>query len=136
MELIKTKADIDYLDEVTEFIDGQLEEAGCSMEVILSVELSVEEVFTNVASYAYCDGEGEVEITFEKVSDPDRIRIEISDNGLEFDPLKRPDPDISETMKNDNVGGLGIYVVKNQMDTVTYRYENERNILKMEKAIN
>ncbi len=135
METLKTKADIENLDEVTEFIDEQLEEAGCSIEIVMSVELSVEEMFTNVASYAYRDGQGFVEISVEHLLDPERMIIIMADSGQRFDPLEKTDPDTSDTLRNDVIGGLGIYVVKKQMDRVSYKYENGQNILTMEKLV-
>ena len=135
MNQLRINADIDCLDEVTEFIDEQLEEAGFPVTTIMHIELCVEEIFTNISNYAYDDGNGTVEITFEQLSDPERVRIIFSDSGTPFDPLSTAEPDTSNALTNDKIGGFGIFIVKQNMDGISYSYEHGCNILTIEKLL-
>ena len=135
MKKLEIEADIDRLDEVTEFIDEQLEEAGFPMKTIMHIELCVEEIFSNISNYAYEGSKGMTEITVEHLSDPERVCIIFSDSGTPFDPLSNPDPDTSETLTSDRVGGLGIFMVKQQMDGISYSYKNGCHILTIEKLL-
>ena len=135
MKMLEIAADIDNLDEVTAFIDEQLEEVGFPMKTIMHIELCVEEIFSNISNYAYENGKGMAKITAEQLSDPERVCIIFSDSGTPFDPLSNPDPDTSNTLKNDKIGGLGIFMVKQQMDGISYSYKNGCNILTIEKLL-
>jgi anti-sigma regulatory factor (Ser/Thr protein kinase) len=97
--------------------------------------VAIEEVFVNVARYAYKDGEGEVdfEIGFNKESRTATFRM--TDGGVPFDPLQKPDPDISLSAEEREIGGLGIFITKKTMDSVEYAYENGKNVLTMIKKI-
>ncbi len=123
------------LGEVQEFIGQMLKEAGCREDIYLNVELAVEEVFVNIASYAYPGREGTVEIEAQITDEPAGIRIVFSDDGIPFDPLKKEDPDITLSAEERQIGGLGIYLVKEMMDEVHYRYEDGRNVLTVIKYL-
>ena len=99
------------------------------MKVQLLVEMAVEEIFVNIANYAYPDRTGQARIRTELLQDPRRIQITFTDSGIPFDPLKKPDPDISLSLDEKPIGGLGIFMVKKEMDDVQYRYEDGKNIL-------
>lgn len=135
MKMLEIAADIDNLDEVTAFIDEQLEEFGFPMKTILHIELCVEEIFSNISNYAYEDGKGIAKITVEQLFNPERVCIIFSDSGMPFDPLSNPDPDTSDTLTSERVGGLGIFMVKQQMDGISYSYKNGCNILTIEKLL-
>jgi len=126
-------ARIDCLDDATGFVEKIADSASFPEEKKLQIHLAVEEIFVNIASYAYPSGEGEAELCCELLSDPVRIRITFSDSGEPFDPLAREDADTSEAALIERDGGLGILLVKKLMDSVSYRYAGGRNVLTIEK---
>ena len=128
-------AKIEALSDVLGFVDETLENCECSMKIQTAICVAIEEVFVNVAHYAYGDGEGDMTlgISFEKESR--NITFRMADKGTPFDPLKKPDPDITLSAEDREIGGLGIFITKKTMDTVTYAYENGENILTMIKKI-
>ncbi|MBR4304331.1 MAG: SpoIIE family protein phosphatase [Clostridia bacterium] len=128
-------ANTDMLSDVLEFVEEQLESYECSMKNTTAICVAIEEVFVNVAHYAYADGNGTavLDIGFDK--DTRDVTFVLSDDGMPFDPLKKPDPDITLSIEERQIGGLGIFIVKKTMDSVTYSYENGKNILTMIKKI-
>lgn len=135
MKTLTTAADIDKLDRVIDFLEECLEDTGCMARTKMQLELSAEEIFSNIVNYAYPGGTGMVQITVEMLSDPDRICIVFSDSGIPFDPLQKPDPDTTDLLNSRRIGGLGIFMVKKQMDSVSYTYRNGHNILTIEKML-
>lgn len=133
MQSLTVAAAVDNLDRVTAFVDAFLEERDCPMKTQMQIDLCVEEIFVNIAHYAYPDKDGEAVI---RVSEADGIvELTFIDSGIPYDPLKKEDPDITLSSQERQVGGLGIYLVKKNMDTVAYRYEDNRNMLTMTKAL-
>lgn len=135
MKKLEIEALNDNLDTVTEFIDELLEEAGCGMNTQLLVDLCVEEIFVNIASYAYAPDVGMAWITAEILQEPKRIRIAFSDTGMQYDPLAKEDPDITLSAEERKIGGLGVFLVKKNMDSVRYEYTGGHNILTVEKNL-
>lgn len=133
MKTLSVPAKIDYLDEVTDFVDDVL--GDCEMKTGLQVRLAVEEVFVNIASYAYEPGEGEAKIECGLLDAPKRIIVRFSDSGKPFDPTAREDADTSEDALLGRVGGLGILLVKKNMDSVVYAYKDGKNTLTIEKTL-
>ncbi|MCR5339254.1 MAG: ATP-binding protein [Lachnospiraceae bacterium] len=129
MEEIAVWAKVENLDQVRSFVDASLVSGECPLKVQLLVEMAVEEIFVNIANYAYPDRTGQARIRTELLQNPRRIRITFTDSGIPFDPLKKPDPDISLSLDEKPIGGLGIFLVKKEMDDVQYRYEDGKNIL-------
>ncbi|MBQ7546090.1 MAG: ATP-binding protein [Clostridia bacterium] len=133
MQSLTVAAAVDNLDRVNAFVDAFLEERDCPMKTQMQIDLCVEEIFVNIAHYAYPDKDGEAEI---RLSETDGIvELTFIDSGIPYDPLKKEDPDITLSSQERQIGGLGIYLVKKNMDTVAYRYEDNRNMLTMTKAI-
>ena len=129
------EAKTEVLPDVLGFVDEMLEKYECPMKIQTAVCVAIEEVFVNVARYAYRNGEGDVilGIGFDKESGEFTFRM--VDNGVPFDPLKKPDPDITLSADEREIGGLGIFITKKTMDTVKYAYENGENVLTMTKRI-
>ena len=129
------KAKTEALPDVLGFVDLMLEKYECPMKLQTAICVAIEEVFVNVARYAYEDKEGDVEfgIGFDKESRT--VSFRMSDAGVPFDPLKKPDPDITLSAAERDIGGLGIFITKKTMDSVEYVYENGKNILTMIKKI-
>ena len=121
------------LDEVTAFIDGVLEENGCPMKMQMQIDLAVEEIFVNIASYAYGGANGDAEIGL--FVENGEITMVFTDAGIAYDPLAKPDPDVTLSADDRPIGGLGIFLVKKIMDAVTYRRENGLNVLTVKKKI-
>ena len=105
------------------------------MKIQMAVCVAIEEVFVNVAHYAYPDSEGNVTFSIGYDEDSKEVIFRMSDKGVPFDPLKKPDPDITLSAEERDIGGLGIFITKKTMESVTYVYENEENILTMTKKI-
>ena len=128
-------AKTDALSEVLGFVEEMLESYECSMKNQTAICVAIEEVFVNVASYAYGEGSGDVtlDIGFDEANRD--VTFRLIDQGVPFDPLKKPDPDITLAIEERQVGGLGIFIVKKTMDTVHYAYEDGKNILTMIKKI-
>ena len=132
---LRVPASIDQLDELTEFIQTELEKAGCRNEDLFTITLAAEEIFVNIANYAYDGRDGMVRIDF-SFKEKDRwAELQFSDTGIPFDPTIRTAPDITLQAKDRPVGGLGIYIVKKTMDDVKYEYLGGKNILTLGKKI-
>ena len=133
IEEIVIEARRENLDQVLGFMDAHLERRDCPMKVMLQLDIAVEELFVNIANYAYGDQVGQAVIQLQEEHDPEGISITFIDEGMPFDPLAKPDPDVTLGAMDRSVGGLGIYMVKKSMDDMKYRYEDNRNILTIRK---
>ncbi len=135
MKSLTVPANTQYLDEITSFVDAELEPFDCPMGTQMQIELAIEEIFVNIASYAYHSAAGETEIRCEVLQDPLRVVIQFLDSGKPFDPLAKEDADTSEEALMQREGGLGILLVKRTMDDVQYAYEGGKNILTIRKNL-
>ena len=135
MESLTIQAKTEALDTVTDFVEERLAPYDCPMRTMLQLRLAIEEIFVNIASYAYSPAEGDAEIRCEVLEDPLRVVIQFLDGGQPFDPLAREDADTSEEALMSREGGLGILLVKKTMDDVQYSYENGKNILTIVKKL-
>lgn len=135
MEELIVEAKRDNLPEVQSFIDEQLEEVGCPMTTRIAIDVAVEELFVNIASYAYGQGEGVAVVQVKVLQDPLSVEITFIDNGVQYDPLAKEGPDVTLSAKERKKGGLGIFMVKNTMDNVTYEYKDGKNILTIKKKL-
>ena len=136
MKELVIAADRNNLLKVQSFIDEQLEDAGCPMLTQIAIDVAVEEIFVNIASYAYDKEIGVAVVQVEMLDDPLLVEITFIDNGKQYDPLAKPDPDITLAAKERKKGGLGIYIVKNSMDDMRYEYRDGKNILTIKKNLN
>ena len=130
---ITVEAKVENLQKVLEFVDSGLEAAGCGMKVQIQVDVALEEMYVNIANYAYAPGTGTATIAFE--SGEKRIKITLKDSGTPYDPLAHEDPDITLSAEEREIGGLGIFLVKKNMDAVSYEYRDGKNIFVMEKEL-
>ena len=129
------KAKTEALSDVLGFVDLMLEKYDCSMKLQTAICVAIEEVFVNVARYAYKEGEGDVDLGIGFNEESREITFMMRDRGVPFDPLKKPDPDITLSADDREIGGLGIFITKKTMDSVEYAYENGENVLTMVKKI-
>ena len=128
-------AKIDALNDVLGFVEETLECFACPLKVQMAVCVALEEVFVNVAHYAYGDGEGDMRLGIDFDDIRRSVTFRMTDQGIPFDPLQKPDPDITLSAEDRDIGGLGIFIAKKTMDTISYAYENGENILTMTKQI-
>ena len=128
-------AKTEALPDILGFVEETLEGYGCSMKIQMAVSVAIEEVFVNVARYAYGDGEGDMNLGIWFDKENRTITFRMTDKGVPFDPTKKPDPDITLSAEEREIGGLGIFIAKQTMDSVTYAYENGKNILTMIKTL-
>ena len=135
MKELTVLAKTDKLDEIMEFVNSELEAANCSMKVQMQVELAVEEIFVNIANYAYTPKEGTATISVDLTGDGALLRIVFKDSGTPYDPLAKEDPDVTLSAEDRAIGGLGIFMTKKSMDNVSYEYKDGQNILTLEKRI-
>lgn len=135
MSVLKLKAKTDNLTEVIEFIDGILEENDCPMKVQFQIDVAVEEIYVNIAHYAYPSGDGDAKIEADVSGDPKCIKIVFRDSGIPYDPLAKEDPDVTLSLEEREIGGLGIYMVKKSMDKVEYDYKDGQNVLTIYKTL-
>ena len=135
MENMKVEAKLDNLAQVTMFVDEQLEKIECPMKTQMQMDVALEEIFVNIASYAYGEETGMAEIIFDYKPETNDIYLTFIDSGVQYDPLAKEDPDITLSAAERQIGGLGIYMVKKSMDDVTYDYKDGKNILKFSKNL-
>ena len=134
MNELTVEARLDNLEKVIDFISRNLEEAGGSPAIEIQVHLAVEGIFVNVASYAYEPGTGPVTIQCGPLGS-DRFEIIFIDQGVPYDPMAKDDPDVTLEIEERQIGGLGIFLAKQYMEEMNYRYENGSNILTMIKNL-
>lgn len=132
---LKTDALTENLDKVLTFVDGYLEQSDCSVKSQMQIDIAVEEIFVNIAHYAYKEGTGYARISVELSDSPAQITITFADAGFPYDPLAKKDPDITLTSSQRKIGGLGIYIVKKTMDDVAYQRINGENVFTITKKL-
>lgn len=134
MEQLTIEATVDNLPRVIEFIIGSLEELNCKPKILLQMELVIEELFVNVAHYAYRPDVGECIVQKQIETSPSRsITITLIDSGIPYNPLEHEDPDTSLGVEEREIGGLGIFLVKKNVDEISYVYKDGQNILRLKK---
>lgn len=135
MKELTIDATVDNITKVTAFVDDQLEELGCPIKAQMQIDIAIDELFGNIAHYAYNPDVGPATVRVEVVKDPMAVIITFIDNGVQYDPLAKADPDTTLSADEREIGGLGIYMVKKSMDEITYEYKNGQNILRIKKHI-
>lgn len=134
MKEFTVEAKVENLDKVIAFVNSELETADCPMKIQMQIELAVEEIFVNIAHYAYGEETGSATVTVD-VSSGDTAVICFSDSGVQYDPLAKEDPDVTLSVDKRSIGGLGIFMTKKSMDHISYEYRDGHNVLTMEKRI-
>ena len=123
------------LEEVQAFVDERLEKAGSDNKTRMQISVAVEEIFINIASYAYAPDKGNAVVRVEVTEDPVTVMITFIDHGVPYDPLARENPDIKLPAEERTPGGLGIFMTKKIMDDMTYEYKDGQNILALKKNL-
>lgn len=135
MKELTVDATIESIPVITEFVDEQLEQFGCPMKAQAQIDIAIDELFSNIVHYAYHPGTGPATVRVEVVEDPLSVVITFIDQGVPYDPLAQADPDVTLSAEDRKIGGLGIYIVKKNMNEITYEYKDGRNILRIRKEI-
>ena len=126
MHELTIPATVENIEKVTDFVNEKLEEIDCPMKAQMQIDVAIDELFGNIAHYAYNPETGPATV---------RVVITFIDHGIPYDPLKKDDPDITLSAEERGIGGLGIFMVKKTMDEITYEYKDGQNILRIRKDI-
>lgn len=121
--------------KMLDFVGGELEKSGCSSKMQDAICVAMEEIFVNIAHYAYPDGSGTAKVAIGIDDKTDVATFVVSDTGIPFNPLERVDPDITLSAEQREIGGLGIFIIKKTMNSVVYSCENGENKLTMTKKL-
>jgi len=122
-------ADTASLHTATDFVRTGALEASLPEARIGELDLLVEEIFMNVCSHAYPDGrQGIVTLSY-SIPAQGELRVEVADQGAEFDPLTAPPPDLTLNLESRPIGGLGVLLVKTLAPSIKYRRDRDWNRL-------
>lgn len=123
------------VEKVTDFINNELDQYECPMKSRMQIDIAIDELFSNVASYAYGNERGNITVRMFVDKDPLAVNISFIDDGKPYNPLDKEDPDISLSADERDIGGLGIFLVKKSMDDMSYEYKEGQNILTIKKYL-
>ena len=129
------KATIENTAAAVAFVEEALEEAGCPMKAQMQINVAMDEMFVNIARYAYAPGEGDATVRFELDEATRTATITLIDSGVPFNPLAAAEPDTTSAAEDRPIGGLGIFLVRKTMDDVQYEYRDGHNVFSMKKKI-
>lgn len=135
MRELTIDATTENIEKVTSFVEEQLEALDCPVKAQMQIAVAIDELFGNIAHYAYHPEIGSATVRVEVTKEPLAVVITFIDNGVQYDPLAKEDPDTALSAEEREIGGLGIYMVKKSMDEISYEYKNGQNILRIRKNI-
>lgn len=135
MRELTTEAVTENLQSVMDFVNDSLSDKGCSAKTLYQMELVLEEIFINIASYAYEGDERPVVLSIDFEEDPLAAIVTFKDKGAPYNPLSRDDPNLALKLENREIGGLGIFLVKKNVDAIWYEHVNGENVLSFRKIL-
>ena len=136
MDQITVSAEVNQVKTVTRFVNEHLEALGCSERIKIQVDVAIDEIFSNIAHYAYDPETGPATVMVEVEEVPLSVVITFVDHGVPYDPLAEARPDVSRLPKEERpIGGLGLFMVRKIMDDISYEYRDGQNILTIRKKI-
>lgn len=135
MKELTLAATLENIDQITEFIDQELEMLDCPMKAQMQIDIAIDELFSNIARYAYAPETGDATVRIESSQDPAAVQITFIDRGVPYNPLVKDDPDTSLSAEDRQIGGLGIFIVKKNMDDVSYEFQDGQNMLTIKKYL-
>lgn len=135
MKELTIEAAVENIEVVTDFITEELEALDCPMKAQTQIVIAIDELFGNIAKYAYSPDVGRATVRLEVEEEPLSVIITFIDNGKPFNPLEQKEPDTTLSAQEREIGGLGIFLVKKTMNLVEYEYKNGQNILRIKKNI-
>jgi len=133
VEELRIDASMENVDRLISILDERLEAVDCPMKAQLQLDVAVEEIFGNICQYAYGQASGEAIVRMNITEQ--EANITFIDEGAPFNPLEKEEPDVEMEAMSENVGGLGIFMVKESMDAVTYEYNDGKNHLTIVKYL-
>ena len=133
MKELTVEATVENIEKVTAFVNELLESYHCPMKAQAQIDIAIDELYGNIAHYAYNPDTGPATVRAEVLGEPLAVVITFVDHGVPYDPLAKTDPNIFLSAEEREIGGLGIYIVKKNMDAIFYEYKNGRNILTIKK---
>ncbi|HNX33441.1 MAG TPA: ATP-binding protein [Kiritimatiellia bacterium] len=133
MKEMSLPAKTENLQAVIDFVTAELETSACPLKARMQIELAVEEIFVNIANYAYRPEVGEATVRCAVDKEPLEVVIQFLDQGKPYNPLAKKDADTSLPVEEREIGGLGILLVKKSMDSIDYEYKDGKNILTIKK---
>ena len=135
MKELTVEAKTTNIEAVTDFVNEQLEALDCPMKAQMQIDIAIDELFGNIAHYAYNPEIGKATVRVEVAEDPLAVVITFIDNGVPYDPLAKADPNTTLSAEEREIGGLGIFMVKKTMDEIAYEYKDGQNILAIKKNL-
>ena len=135
MKELNLAATVENIEVVTDFVNEQLEALDCPLKIQMQIDVAIDELFGNIAHYAYSPNVGDATVRLEITEAPLAAVITFIDSGVPYNPLAKEDPDVTLSAEERKIGGLGIYMVKKSMDEMNYEYKNGKNILKIKKNL-
>lgn len=135
MKEITLDATTENIGVATDFVDEFLDETDCPMKAKMQLDIAIDELLGNIAHYAYKDEVGKAIVRVEMLENPKAVCITFIDSGIPYNPLEKPDPDTTLSSEDRTIGGLGIFMVKKNMDDMEYNYCNGQNRLRIIKCI-
>lgn len=135
MKELTLDATVENISTVTAFVDEELEKIDCPMKAQMQIDIAIDELFSNIAHYAYHPPVGPATVKIEVIEEPMSVVITFIDGGTPYNPLEKEDPDITLSAEEREIGGLGIFMVKKSMDSIDYEYKDGQNILRIKKNI-
>ena len=135
MKELTVDAAVENMETVTAFVTAELEKLDCPMKAEAQIAVAIDELFGNIARYAYSPDVGKATVRFEVDNDLPAVIITFIDHGVPFNPLEQVDPDTHASAEERQIGGLGIFLVRKTMDMVEYAYRDGRNILMIKKNL-
>jgi len=128
-------ATVDNIETVTDFVNEYLDEIGCSMKIQMQIAVVIDELFSNIAYYAYAPSVGDVTVSIDYNEEAAEIELIFVDCGVKFNPLEKDEPDVTLSAAERTIGGMGIFMVKKLMDDIAYEYVNGYNVLIIRKKL-
>ena len=135
MKELTVDAKVENIAAVTDFVDRELYALDCSIKARMQIDVAIDEVMANISQYAYGTETGPVTVLFGQEKDPKVVRLTFIDRGIPYDPLQKSDPDTTLSLEERPVGGLGIFLIKKSMDSMSYEYKDGKNVLTLQKRI-
>ncbi len=129
------EAKVEKQEKVKSFVTSQLEGTNCNRRAKNHLDLAVEEIFVNIAVHAYKTKEGKAIIRTSLSDDMTELTVTFMDEGIKYNPLERPDPDVTLPVSEREIGGLGVFITKKVTDGISYEYRDGKNILQIKKKL-
>lgn len=133
LEIEKEESVIEDIPEITELVEEKLTGLGCPMKSVFQLNIAIDEMYSNIAKYAYPDSKGPSRVTLRELFSPHGVELTFEDRGVPYNPLTKEDPDTTLSVEERSIGGLGIFMVKQSVDDMVYLYKDEKNVLRIVK---